>query len=172
MKKVMLLMVASLILASCSKEKKFDENLQNAYSQMVMTYASSSLICSYTSSAWRDAIYDHKTPSGKYCSDFNDALKEQFDAYRESGLLDTISVLKDHLQEATSLLNNPPSSRKDCYDEFVDIVADVSALARMAIDPTGSLSSFNSSVNTTTESISRKLDQFKIKYSAFLKKED
>lgn len=167
-----MMMASIMILTSCSGEKKFDENLQNAYSKMEKTLLSSALICEATSSAWRTAIYDNKTPSGKYCSDFNEALSELRSNYRKSGLLDSISSYKRQLQEATSLLNNPPSSRKDCYNDFVDIVGEVSSLARMATDPSGSLSSYSSGINTTAENISRKIDQFKIKYSEFLKKEE
>ena len=162
-------MAVILLLASCSGEKKFDENLQDAYGKMIDELAMSTMVCSKTASTWRNAIYDNKTPSGKYCSDFNDALKELFQTYKKSGITDSISSYKTKLQEATSKLNDPPSSRKDCYNDFVDLVGDVSSLARMGTDPSGSLSSFNSGVNNTTESISRKIDQFKIKYLELFK---
>ena len=42
-------------------------------------------------------------------------------------------------------------------------------MSRMATDPTGNLRSYNDQVNETAESISKKLDQFKIKYAQFIK---
>ena len=173
MKKItFLLMVGVILLSSCGREKKFDQNLQSAYSKMEKVLVHSSIMCEQTSSTWRKAIYDNRTPSGKYCSDFNDALGELFGVYKSAGLLDSISVYKKELEEATSLLNNHPSSRKDCYDDFVEIVGEVSTMARMATDPTGSLSSYNNTINTTAENISKKIDQFKIKYSESLKKDE
>lgn len=73
------------------------------------------------------------------------------------------------MQVATSKLNDPPSSRKNCYNDFVDIVSEVSSLSRMATDPTGNLRSYNDQINETAENISKKLDQFKIKYAEFIK---
>lgn len=169
MKKILVLLTGCLfIFASCSNEKQFDEDLQKAYQEMGKTFLTSSLVCGQISNTWRTAIFDDKTPSGKYCSDFNEALSELFDTYRESGILDSISSYKNAMQVATSKLNNPPSSRKDCYNDFVEIVSEVSSMSRMATDPTGNLRSYNDQVNETAESISKKLDQFKIKYAQFI----
>lgn len=168
-KTVFLLTICMCFFASCSNEKQFDEDLQVAYQEMGKTFLTSTLVCSQISNTWRTAIFDDKTPSGKYCSDFNEALKELFDTYQDSGILDSISSYKNAMQVATSKLNNPPSSRKDCYEDFVEIVSEVSSMSRMATDPTGNLRSYNDQVNETAESISKKLDQFKIKYAQYIK---
>lgn len=170
MKKLLFLLTACMmLLSSCNNEKQFDEDLQVAYGEMTKTLLSSGLVCEGTSNTWRKAIFDNKTPSGKYCSDFNDALEEQFEIYHKSGILDSIASYKNAMQVATSKLNDPPSSRKECYDDFVEIVGEVSSLARMATDPTGNLRSYSEQVNETAENISKKLDQFKIKYAQFIK---
>ena len=158
-----------LFLASCSNDKQFDEDLQVAYQEMGKTFLSSTLVCGQIANTWRTAIFDNKTPSGKYCSDFNDALEELFDTYRESGVLDSISKYKKAMQVATSKLNDPSSNRKDCYNDFVEIVSEVSSMSRMATDPTGNLRSYNEQVNETAERVSKKLDQFKIKYAQLIK---
>ena len=170
MKKILILLTSCMFFfASCSNEKQFDEDLQVAYQEMGKTFLTSTLVCGQIADTWRTAIFDNKTPSGKYCSDFNDALKEVFDSYRENGILDSISSYKNAMQVATSKLNDPPSSRKDCYNDFVEIVSEVSSMSRMATDPTGSLRSYNDQVNETAENISKKIDQFKIKYAQFIK---
>lgn len=169
-KKILFLLTGCMFLfASCSNEKQFDEDLQKAYKEMAKTFLASGLVCGQISDTWRSAIFDNKTPSGKYCSDFNDALSELFDTYRKNGILDSISSYKNAMQVATSKLNDPPSSRKNCYNDFVDIVSEVSSLSRMATDPTGNLRSYNDQINETAENISKKLDQFKIKYAEFIK---
>ena len=153
-RELFLLMVSVILFTSCGGEKKFDQNLQSAYSKMEKVLVHSTIICDQTSKTWRKAIYDNRTPSGKYCSDFNDALSELYTIFKSAGITDSIALYKKELEEATSLLNNPPT------------------MARMATDPTGSLSSYNNTINTTAENISKKIDQFKIKYTAFLKKEE
>lgn len=174
MRKILFLLTTCMALfASCSNEKnQFDEDLQVAYQKMVRTFKTSTHVCSQTSNTWRTAIYDNKTPSGKYCNDFNKALEELFGNYAMWGALDSIISFKDAMQAATSKLNDPPSNRKDCYDDFVEIVSEVSSLSRMATDPSGSLRSYYDQVNETEENISKKLDQFKIKYAQFLNFEE
>lgn len=170
MKKIFSLLTACMFFfASCGNEKQFDENLQVAYQEMGKTFLTSTLVCGQISNTWRTAIFDNKTPSGKYCSDFNDALSELFDNLNESAILDSISSYKNAMQVATSKLNDTPSSRKDCYNDFVEIVSEVSSLSRMATDPSGSLRSYSDQTNETAESISKKLDQFKIKYAEYIK---
>jgi len=170
MKKILFLLTACVfVFASCGNEKQFDEDLQVAYQEMTKTMTTSSIVCEQTTNTWNTAIFDHKTPSGKYCSDFEDALSELFDSYRESGILDSLSNYKNRMQVATSKLNNPPSSRKDCYNDFVEIVSEVSSFSRMASDPSGSLKTYSEQTSETDESISKKLDQFKIKYAEFIK---
>jgi hypothetical protein len=71
--------------------------------------------------------------------------------------------------ENTSLLTPPPTSRKECYDDFLEIVDVVSAISRMATDPTGSFSSYSEEAKERVETIAKLIDQFKIKYSVYLK---
>ena len=169
MKTIIYLLLASVILlASCGKEKKFDESLKVAYQKMGKTTLISTLVASQISDTWRTAIFDNKTPSGKYCSDFNEALSELMNTYHESGIMDSVAKYKEEMLTATSKLNNPPSARKDCYDDFVAIVGEVSSLSRLATDPSGNLRSYSDQLNETAENISKKIDQFKIKYSEFI----
>lgn len=162
-------MIASTMLfASCGQEKKFDKNLQEAYKELQITFYASAVSCDRISKTWYTAIYDHKTPSGAYCSDFNDALKELMESFDRYGLNDSIYKHKKNMEEATSRLNNPPSSRKDCYNEFVGIVSETSSFSRMATDPSGNLRSYAENKSNAYETITKMLDQFKIKYSEFL----
>ena len=170
MKKILFLLTICLFfLTSCSKEKQFDEKLKVAYQEMSNTLISSTIHCAVTTLTWKTAIYENKTPSGKYCSNFNEALDELSEGYRKNGILDTLYVSMKRMQTATSKLNNPPSSRKECYDDFIEIVADVSSYYRMAIAPSGSLNTYDNQRMEAEESISKKIDLFKIKYAEIIK---
>jgi len=171
MKKVTFIIgVVLAMLVSCGKsESTFDKELREAFTQMEKTKLTSALVCSDVSSTWQKAIFDNRTPSGKYCSDFNDALKELYEKYSNNGITDSISKWNKMLQEMTSKLNEHPVSRNDCYNEFVEIVSEVSSFSRMATDPSGNLRSYNQQTNEAYGNISKKLDQFKIKYGEYLK---
>lgn len=170
MKKLIFLFLACVItLTSCSNEKDFDKNLKEAYNETVKVLLTSTLICDNISSTWRTAIFDHKGPDGRYCSDFNEALADLRTTYKNAGILDSISKYKTNMQSATSKLNNPPASRKECYNDFIEIVGEVSSLSRMATDPSGSLQSYSNQTNELASEISKKIDQFNIKYSQLIK---
>ncbi len=173
MRKIMLFMVTLMLIlmSSCGKsESQFDKELNKAYAVMEKTRFSSALMCDKISSTWNKAIFDNRTPSGKYCSDFNDALTELFDNFSESGITDSIKNWNNEMQKLTSQMNDAPHSRKDCYNDFVDIVSEVSSFSRMATSPSGNLRSYNEQTTSTFENISKKIDQFKIKYDTFMKK--
>lgn len=172
MRKFMLFLVTAMLImmSSCGKsESQFDKELNNAYDVMEKTRISSALMCDQISSTWNTAIFKNKTPSGKYCSDFNDALAELFDNFSESGITDSIKNWNNEMQKLTSKMNDAPHSRKDCYNDFVEIISEVSSFSRMATNPSGNYRSYNEQTNSTFENISKKIDQFKIKYGTFLK---
>ena len=104
-------------------------------------------------------------PNGRYCSDYNDALKELFATYKETGKLDSLETLRTNMQVSVSKLNNPPSSRVECYNDFVEIVSDVNTICRMASMPTGALFPYRTQLNETEQRILKNVDDFKIRYS-------
>lgn len=169
-KSIVLLVISAFLLSSCgSKEKAFDTNLQESYSEMTITLASSCIVCDKVSQTWSNAIRNNIDHHGRYCYDFNDALKTLFTEYQADGTIDKIELHKDKMINSAKLLNNPPKSRKDCYDDYMEIVSEASSLARMATDPTGSLQSYNNQTNETFENLTKKIELFKIKYGDFLK---
>jgi len=166
----LVLLALFFLLSSCGKsEKQFDKELSVAFKEMEKTKLRSAIVCSDVSSTWHKAIFDNETPSGKYCSDFNDALRELYQKYSDSGITDSISKCNKRMQEMTTKLNEHPDSRKDCYDDFVEIVSEVSSFSRMATEPSGNLRSYNQQTNEAYENISKKLDQFRIKYGDYIK---
>ncbi len=167
MKKVILLVFTCLLLVSCST-KKFDEGMNNVLSDMGKTVVLSSMVCDKISDTWQTAIYDHKGPGGDYCSDFNIAILELLDILEQSGTIDSIKAAQSRMESTTSKLNNPPTNRKECYNDLVEIVSEVSQYAEMATDPSGSLTSYNVQVNAAEENISKKIKKFDIKYSEYI----
>lgn len=164
-------MATIVLLASCGKEKTFDENLQKAWESVGKTLVYSGEVYDDIHRTWHTAIYDNKTPSGEYCYDFNDALKELSETLKESGKIDSIYFYKNEMIKNTSLLTPPPSSRKDCYDDFLEIVEVVSSISRMATEPSGSFRNYSEEGKEKVETITKLVDQFIIKHSAYINKD-
>lgn len=169
MKKILVLALTSVILVSCGKDKAFDKNLQESFKEVTYITIFGAYSCEKISSTWRKAIYDEEDFNGDYCSDFNVALRQLIGFYQSSGILDTLYTHKSNMEKYATNLNNPPSNRKDCYNDFIEIVSDANSIYRMATDPSGSLQSYNNQTNEAFESIKKKLDVFSIKYGEFLK---
>lgn len=172
MKKFSLLLLSMVLLfCACNSSKKFDENLKIAHEKTIKPLILADYITNEISETWRTAIYDHKDSHGKYCSDFNQALKTLFEDYKTKGVLDTLNMAKRDLKLATEHLSEYPDDRKDAFEAFVSIVTDVTTLCDMASDPSGSFTSYNQDINNVKRDIKRKMDEFSIKYSSCLKEE-
>jgi len=161
-------MIGFFILTSCNnKEKEFDENLRVAYTQLVKSLVTSTDVCEQVSTTWYNAIQNRRTPSGKYCNDFNEALDELFTSLRQNGVIDELKAQSIGLIETASLLVNPPDSRKECYDDFVELVSIAKQLNRKASDPSGTYRSYNDEVHELAQELTEEFDKFRIKYSQF-----
>ena len=76
------------------------------------------------------------------------------------------------MDAATSELADPPTSRKDCYNDFLNVVRDISELSRCATNPSGSFRSYNEKINELVERILKEIDQFSIKYGKYIRLKD
>lgn len=164
MKKIVGIVLAFLLLTSCGT-KKFDKEMNVAFASTIQTVVYSSIACGEISNTWHKAIYDHEGPNGRYCNDFNEAIKDISTILKDAGITDSIILYKNKMEKTTSKLNNPPNKRKDCYNDLIEMVSEVSQFASMATNPSGSLSSYNSQRNSIEENIMKELKKFEIKYS-------
>lgn len=168
MKKILFSILAmALVLSSCGT-KSYDEKLSKGFEMSEVLTGLSAVVCSETASTWHTAIYDDRDSHGKYCSDFNDALRTLHNDFEELGILDKITDKKSELDVIAKELVKCPKSRKDAYDDFIELVTDVNAFADLAVDPEGSLTSYNSATKDLAARIKKQIDAFELKYGDFL----
>lgn len=120
-------------------------------------------LCNLTQKVWRNSIYEKYdfetnkyTMSGfRYHKDFNVAIAS---LYRDKST--TVSDLKTNQSNVAELmkkLQKPPSKYKSCHDAAIDLYSSYQSLTDLAIDPSGTLSTFTSSKDS-------KVDRFKSDY--------
>lgn len=174
MKKMFILVtIGSIIFTSCGKsEKEFDEKLNAAEVNIMTTMLMDAVVHDAVLNAWHDAIYKNRTPSGKYCDDINDALKEVKDSITHYKMDEKARENNERLLQLASEMASPPSSRKDCYEDFIEIVTEVSTLTRTTLDISGSYKTYSQKTGELFDEISKKRDQFTIKYGSLLKKSE
>lgn len=174
MKNIIIILAAvTLLFSSCdNREEQFDEDFIKSYNTMrdLVIYSGSAV--DKISDVWKTAIWDHKKPDGSNCEDFKDALEMIYDSLELDGTYDSIRVYKDKMLLTVGKLNNPPESRKQCYDDYLEIIGLVNKLARMGLSPSGSLFNYQSDTNSFIEEFSEKIDNFKLKYPQYFVSED
>lgn len=165
-------LILVLLLTSCEdKTKQFDTDMSVAYRESLKTHHRCQDASLQILNAWNTAIFENKTPSGKYCSNPDDALHEVFQDFNEIDLMGSIKNHRDKMQLATSKLNNPPSDRKECYDDLVSLVEEISSYARFITEFNCTYLDFKNQYEEINQSSSKKIDRFKIKYAQLIKEE-
>lgn len=175
MKKYLILFSCTLIVlvfASCNKTAKFDETLKSGCYYATLTAEGSRLMVGNTVSVWNKAIFDHEDGHGRYVSDFNEALRTLYKDYKTSGALDSISLYKHNLDSIAGEMVNPPSDRKDAYDDFIAMVTEINSLYRMATEPDGSLQNYARNASEQLDKVRKSIDEYGMKYSKIIKKKD
>lgn len=113
---------------------------------------------------WQAAIKNEKVLDDKgksvYNSDFNSAIYNRSQFYRNIGVLPYLDSLKAVIQ--TEMKNVDSDSKEDIA--FTSSFDKVAKLMNLAIEPTGSLFTFNQNVNVIHSEFQSALDQVAIYY--------
>lgn len=73
--------------------------------------------------------------------------------YSDTGKLDDLNDLSEEIQSEIQALNNPPEEFKQVYDEVIELYTLGEEYIQMAINPSGSLVSFNEDRNRLSTDI-------------------
>ena len=165
MKKLTLFFIGiCCLLCSCSNVDEYDKKMSEAMENALVTAGLSEYVCNKTSDVWHKAITTHFDSHGNRCSDFNQALRVLYEDLSNAGTYDKINDYKKKMNDLSKELSKFPESRKDVYNEFVDMITNVNAFAKLATEPEGSLQSYNQEIRQISNNITKAFDTFKIKY--------
>jgi hypothetical protein len=106
-------------------------------------------------SVWYNSIYeeyDYQTDkytleNGKFVDDFNDALGNLFSDESFEELIVDIENNQNDVAKTMKELKDPPEECEEMYESLKEYYDAYLMLTNLAIDPTGSLTSFSSSFN-------------------------
>ena len=119
-----------------------------------------------------DLLVNNVLMSDVNSPDLEKAMEELSDSLLKSGVKDSIELYKKNFDEAFSKLNDPPSSRKDCYDEFADLMVDFQSFNRKYFEHFESNFLNKSEFEKEEEAFMTKVDKFQFKYGKYLKIEE
>lgn len=115
-------------------------------------------ICGNVSETWKNAIYNDYDYYNKGYLDFNKALANLFADSRIKSDVETIKKTDLTIADSVKSLQNPPAKYKDAYNDILELYGVYQGLVSQATNPTGTLISYNSDVNS-------KISDFKKIYS-------
>lgn len=120
--------------------------------------AKAETLTNLTAKVWANSIYedaDSETDkytringNGSFYDDFNTALSKLFS---DSSTVSQISNIEGYQDSAKSLMEkiqNPPAGLENCYETATDMYTAFMSLTNLAINPSGSLQTFNQDRNS------------------------
>ncbi|MGN0411228.1 MAG: zinc ribbon domain-containing protein [Candidatus Fimousia sp.] len=151
--------------ATQNQKEDYETELVTVASAMYLDASNAEELCNLTAKVWYNAIYQEesyetdkytKKSNGFWVGDFNDAISALY-----ADKIDECTSLKENQEEIDEImgdLKNPSEEYEECYDALTDVYSAYRSLIDLAIDPTGSYTSFCSSKN-------EKIDNFVSAYT-------
>jgi len=137
-------------------QEAFNNYIDNIILFQLMSLSGAADAESYTGlvgKVWRNAIYEERDsttdkytrPNGYFVDDFNTALYNLQTAASSKSTVSEIEENQDTVQKLMKDLQNPPAGLERCYDTITELYSAYKGLTDLAVNPTGSLTSFTES---------------------------
>lgn len=182
MKKLLILVLIMLFATGCRREdtEEYGIGLKNVANDILENSADAEELLNGYSKIWSFSIesgsaisvenvsaemgldeeiireYFELNSIGNVPGDFSSNVNSLNSYYRASGKLDKIEELSSEIKGKISDLNNPPSDYEKAFDEVLDMYAYSQEYTSMALNPTGSLQSFNENKSKLSSDILEK----------------
>lgn len=125
-----------------------------------------------TKSVWYNCIYEEydsttdkytrKNGWGSFYDDFNDALKNLFSDSSFKKKLESIEENQTQVNSLMKEMKNPPEEWSDAYEDLEEYYDAYLELTNLALNPTGSLSTFSSNFNSADTNVSNLYNKMKM----------
>lgn len=175
---MILLLVVTFLFAGCgANTEEYKEDLQRTADEMLESAAQVERTLNQYSGIWNFSIkskgaipvnsmmietgleedeireYFEINAAGNIPDDFSTNLYSLNSYLEGTGKLDEIRDMSEDIKGKISDLNNPPPDYEKAYDELLDMYTYFEEFTEMALDPKGSLQTFNEKKNSTASDI-------------------
>ena len=168
MKKLIILIAVILsALPSCNNYKGQTAELYKYLDALYELSEAKSLVIEIV---WSDAIMKNQydfNGNEMYVSDFNRAL---FLLSQEATIKDVDNTIDSLMVKAESIMKNISSKKHESYEKFLTLYINVTDLAELSINPSGSLKSYRLETGEKIANINSIMKEINFKYPEFIKK--
>lgn len=155
-------LVGSFVLNRNSKIK-YQENLSLATSTMLLGAASAEEAGGLIHDVWYNTIYEKKdTKTDKFTKNKYGSFNDDFNTSLTMLMIDDdfikdINSIKNNQELTNSIMKelvNPPEEFEEAYDKLQELYDSYLELTNLAVNPTGSLTSYTSNFNSADSAVS------------------
>lgn len=147
-------------------QKEYETSFNNYIDQLLLFRvasisgaADSESLSNLIAKVWANSIYEERDPEtdkytrpdGYFVDDFNDALSELFSDYSTRAKISDIEENQESVKNLMKELQNPPEGLQQCFDTASELYSAYLKYTNLAINPTGSLSTFNQTRNKISQ---------------------
>ncbi len=145
-----------VLISSFVKKKEYEAKFEKAVYLMFDGALEAESVSSLTHDVWSNTIYEKdsyltdkytKNSYGDFWDDFNVSLAALMLDKDYIADVEDIKKNQDEVQVLMKELKNPPKGYEDAYDALKTYYEAYTKLVNLAVDPSGSLSSYSSSFN-------------------------
>lgn len=163
--------VAAIIIAivgvSMIKNASYMKHAKHCQKDIHQLEYMSALLSSELHDAWSEYIFDDKEyidkntgkfykrhwdmPTGadyEYCSNFSEAVNEKSKYYSGKGIQSTLDSLYSNIKTEISKMTPPPSKYSSVHPDIINLFHTAEGMYNCAIDPSGNLTSYTTSINS------------------------
>ncbi len=135
-----LTIITYLLLTGCSaSDRGYSEKYKSAQLEIAFGAESATKICEVYSQTWEAAIENG--------NDFNQAIKRAQETLQSSKAFEILEETKAEAEKKMKDAANPPKSFEEPYKKLVQLYGIYGQLNSLAMNPSGTLMSFNQKVN-------------------------
>jgi uncharacterized protein YcfL len=178
MRKVALIILFIFLLTACgANAKEYEANLQDVAEQMFNNAAEAERLLNQYSFIWQSSIeertgipvysliegtdmteaeiheYFYLTSFDTVAGDFSSNINTLLVYFEDKGELSKLTELSEETKEKIQELTEPPKGYERAYEEVLDMFTFTEEYIEMALNPTGSLQTFNEEINNLSSEI-------------------
>ncbi len=168
MNKIRLLIVTLLLIITSGCTKQNQPAIQELSNKNEQEYALSAYelglkIQNNTSIClqWANEISKHWNEATQYNKDINLMVETVQKTAEDGGLFNNLRTERKDIDTLMNELNNPPEKYKDLYSKLLSYYGQYTTAYDLALNPTGSLLSFNNSISNVLSETNRQFNEFK-----------
>lgn len=155
--------VVGIFVANKNSKAKYQENLSLATTTMILGAADAEEAGGLIHDVWYNTIYEKRdTKTDKYTKDKYGSFNDDFNTSLATLMTDEdfqkdLKAIKSNQDLTNSIMKelvNPPEEFDEAYDKLQELYDSYLELTNLAVNPTGSLSSYTSDFNTADSAVS------------------